>query len=114
MLEWIRLEVGRTRKAGRIFLYCWAGLFVLGWIAATIWQISMGKYPDAAAEIVIFAYLFLLKGVWPLWVASAVRKRGGDFGGWFTGGVILGFFITGLLYLIIWSNKKPRPEPLLG
>jgi hypothetical protein len=114
MFEWMRLEVCRTGKAGRIFLYCWAGLFVLGWIAATIWQVSRGSYPDAAAEIVLFAYLFLARALWPLWVASAVRKRGGSFGGWFSGGAIFGMIIPGLLYWISWSKKPPLAEQPLA
>jgi hypothetical protein len=103
-------EWRRTGKGARVFLCCWSALFVLAYVIATIWQAKNGRYADAAAELLMFGLLFLWKAVWPFYIAAAARKRGGDFGGWLTGGIILGFWIIGLIYLLRWSHKPILAE----
>jgi len=70
------------------------------------------RYADAAAEIAVFAYLFLFKWVWPLWMARAVRIRGGKFGTSYAIAIIFGI-IAFVFYLARWSGRSILENPTL-
>lgn len=86
-------------------MMCWALVFVVGWIAMTFYQVAVGSYPDAIAEIPVFIILFLWKAVWPFFIGSLARRHGGDFGAYFLGGIIIFFPVVLLFYWLRWSKK---------
>ena len=63
-------------------------------------------YEEAAAfplAIVVLGSRFVL---WPFWLASAVRRRGGRFQMWLAVTLLLGFVIPGIAYFA-WRSDHP-------
>jgi len=107
MISFFRGELALTSRVGRFGLYCWAGFFMILWIAATIYQLSIPSYADAAAELPMVGYVFVWKAVIPFLIAVGVRRRGGDFAKWYFCSVFFGIILMAILYACIW-DKKPR------
>ena len=109
-MDWVKDEISRMSKGGRIAVYAWMWVIVAGWILATIFQTLYGHYADAAAEALIFAYIFAVKWLWSLGIARAIRKRDGKFGNWYAVAFIFGLVLTAIFYAAKWNGKPVLPE----
>lgn len=110
MLSLWKADWEQTGKGARVALYSLGTLCLLACILGTIVNLLAHDYPNAAAEILLFAYLIAWKVLWPFRIAWAVRRRGGDFGRWVFLSALLGFIIPGIIYLTIWSRKPVVTE----
>jgi hypothetical protein len=64
------------------------------------------NYEEAAAFPLAVALLGLRFVVWPFYLASAVRRRGGRVRLWLTVTILLGFLIPGIAYFA-WRTDHP-------
>jgi hypothetical protein len=63
-------------------------------------------YVQAAGFPLPIAILGARFVVWPFWLASAVRRRGGRFHLWLIWTILLGFLIPGIAYFA-WRTDHP-------
>ena len=100
MIGSYRSEWTRTGHAMRIAIGLWLLSIVVFAIVSGTRSLLQRKYGGVEWAAIGLLYGVVFKVLWPFTLAAAIRRRGGSFGTWFLMGLVFGFLITGVWYLL--------------